>query len=216
MKRRSNWLTHFFNLFTVVLGVYLAFYINEWSKDNQDQKEAQALMLSMIDDLEKDIKGYEGYHIPVNKAQRTSIDTAVEALLASDMETFSESLSQVLAVENYAPTKTTYSSMKAAGKLGLFDDLSLQSAISNYYEGLVVESEFKGTYQADYFTGKVLDWVAENIDLLTMEFIHENDLTVFQNRLLIYQSLIDQKVSSYEEILENSKALKAKIEEHLN
>jgi hypothetical protein len=216
MKKRNHWLNHFFNLFTVVLGVYLAFYINEWSKDNAARKEANVLMQSLIDDLASDIEVYEAYHVPTNKGQLASIERVIEAMLGNDEEAFNVGLSEVLAVENYVPTSTTYTSMKAAGKLGLIEDLELQSDLSRYYEGIVVESEKKGQYQADYFTEMVLGWVTNNIDLLTMEKRREVDLMVFRNRLLIYQSLIDQKVSNYEEIITKSKSLKATIESHLH
>jgi hypothetical protein len=74
MKRKINWLNHFFNFLAVILGVYLAFYINERAKMNEDKKEAILLMTSLVDDLEQDIKIYQEYQIPVNTQIQQNVE----------------------------------------------------------------------------------------------------------------------------------------------
>ena len=64
MKRKYNWMNHFFNFLAVILGVYLAFYLSERSKINQERKESMILMNSLVNDLSDDIKTYESYQIP--------------------------------------------------------------------------------------------------------------------------------------------------------
>ncbi|MCO6477573.1 MAG: hypothetical protein J5I94_13160 [Phaeodactylibacter sp.] len=44
MKGKYNWLNHLLNFVAVILGVYLAFYINEKAKANQDKNESLLLM----------------------------------------------------------------------------------------------------------------------------------------------------------------------------
>jgi hypothetical protein len=62
-----------FNFFAVILGVYLAFFINERAKRNQDKRESLIIMQSLINDLSGDIKTYETYQIPVNLQQTDEI-----------------------------------------------------------------------------------------------------------------------------------------------
>ena len=66
MKRTYHWLNHVLNFLAVILGVYLAFYINERAKVNQDRKESRLLMNSLMEDLSEDIRVYEEYQIPAN------------------------------------------------------------------------------------------------------------------------------------------------------
>jgi len=212
MKRKQNWLNHLFNFLAVILGVYLAFYINERAQINQDQNESIMLMNSLLADLSKDIKAYEEYQIPVNKQYQQNVERLLSSLMTNDMDEIGEKISDVLGVENFTPSTSTYSSIKASGKLGLIDDLELQKMLTDYYEGLAVESIRKGEYQVDFFTGELMSWLTNNVDLTDMQLIHTNELIVFRNKLIIYGSLINQKVESYEMIVEDSKKLQFQIE----
>ena len=212
MKRKQNWLNHLFNFLAVILGVYLAFYINERAQINQDQNESMMLMNSLLADLSKDIKAYEEYQIPVNKQYQQNVERLLSSLMTNDMDEIGEKISDVLGVENFTPSTSTYSSIKASGKLGLIDDLELQKMLTDYYEGLAVESIRKGEYQVDFFTGELMSWLTNNVDLTDMQLIHTNELIVFRNKLIIYGSLINQKVESYEMIVEDSKKLQFQIE----
>jgi len=212
MKKKHNWLNHLFNFLAVILGVYLAFYINERAQINQDQNESMMLMNSLLADLSKDIKAYEEYQIPVNKQYQQNVERLLSSLMTNDMDEIGEKISDVLGVENFTPSTSTYSSIKASGKLGLIDDLELQKMLTDYYEGLAVESIRKGEYQVDFFTGELMSWLTINVDLTDMQRIHTNELIVFRNKLIIYGSLINQKVESYEMIVEDSKKLQFQIE----
>ena len=90
--------------------------------------------------------------------------------------------------------------------------LFLQKALSNYYEGLVFESQKKGEYQVAYFTSEILNWLTTNFDLMDVKIVQKDDVIILRNKLLIYESLIAQKVNSYETIVEDSKKLKSQIE----
>lgn len=211
MRRRQNWFNHFVNLMAVVLGVYLAFYINERAQENAEQREVVLLMHSLLNDLSGDERIYEEFEIPSNVEQQEMLNTLLEALINEDMDLLPELLSAALVVENFAPTTTTYTSMKSAGKLGLIHDLELQKKLSEYYEGLAIESIKKGDFQVEFFTGEILPWMTDNVDLMSMQVLNFDALIVLRNKLIIYQSLIDQKVSNYKDLAENSKLLKEHI-----
>jgi len=66
--------------------------------------------------------------------------------------------------------------------------------------------------QVDFFTGELMTWLTTNVDLTDMQLIHSDELIVFKNKLIIYGSLINQKVESYEMIVEDSKKLQLQIE----
>ena len=215
MRRKYHWLNHVLNFLAVILGVYLAFYINEKAKANQDRKESRLLMNSLLEDLSEDIRVYEEYQIPVNTQHRQNVESLLSLLSTDEPEGLDSQLPTIFQVENYAPATSTYSSMKAAGKLGLMDDLALQKALVDYYEGLVPESEKKGEYQVDFFTNELLTWLTNNVDMLNMEVLNKGELTVLRNKLIIYESLIDQKVKTYEMIVEDSRELKQRIESTL-
>lgn len=212
MKKKYDWLNHVFNFLAVILGVYLAFYMNERAKMNEDRKESLILMHSLIDDLSEDITVYEEYQIPVNVRYLQDVEKFLNEFSADSLENLDGHLSTIFQIENFAPTTSTYSSMKSSGKLRLIEDLSLRKKMTDYYDGLVLESRAKGEYQVDYFTNELLIWFARNVDLSTLEILNKDELLILRNKLLIYASLIDQKVKSYEMTVASSRELKLHIE----
>lgn len=212
MKRKSNWSNHLFNFLAVILGVYLAFYINEKAKQNQDRNESVVLMNSLVGDLSEDIRVYEEFQIPLNRQHQQNVGKFLEMLLTDSLEGINAQLPTIMQVENFSPTTSTYSSMKSSGKLRLIEDLTLQKKLTDYYDGLAVESQMKGEYQVDYFTNELLAWLTNNVDLAVMEILNKDDLILLRNKLIIYESLIAQKVNAYEMIVESSKELKLSIE----
>lgn len=216
MKKKYHWLNHVFNFLAVILGVYLAFYMNERAKTNQDKKESKVFIQSLIEDLNKDISVYEDYQIPENTKIQQDVDKLLQMLVSEDAKDIKEQLPNVLQVENYSPTTSTYTSMKSSGKLSLLNNLQLQKDLSDFYEGLVIETQLKGQYQVDYFTSDILKWFTENVDILDMQLLEQDNLIVFRNKLLIYQSLIEQKIASYNMVVRDSKVLKSQIESIIN
>lgn len=212
MKRNYNWLNHVFNFLGVILGVYLAFYINERAKINEDRNESRLLMQSLVNDLTEDISTYEKYQIPENIQHQQNIGDLLQSLLTDSIERAEGQLAVIFQIENFAPTTSTYSSMKSAGKLRLIEDLALRKKLADYYEGLAVESVRKGEFQVDFFSNELMTWLTNNADLVEMAILNKNEVIVLRNKLIIYESLIAQKVKSYEMLVEESKKLKMRIE----
>ena len=215
MKNRKDWVNHIFNFIAVILGVYLAFFLNEKSANNKEIKESQLLMNSIITDLSEDIKTYEDYHIPENIRQQENLKKLMELLAKDSISNIEKELFVVFQVENYTPTMSTYNSMKSSGKLGLIDDFGLRKELNEYYEGLVLESVKKGEFQVEYFTNELLRWLTDNVDLMEMKLLREDDLIGLRNKIIVYESLVGQKINSYKLVTEDSKKLKLSIESKL-
>ncbi|MDT0538605.1 hypothetical protein [Croceitalea sp. P059] len=215
MRKRKEWVNHILNFIAVILGVYLAFFLNEKSTINKEIKEGQQLMNSLITDLSEDITTYEEYHIPINIKQQENLRKLIELLSKDKLSNIEKELFTVFQVDNFTPTKTTYSSMKSSGKLKLIDDLSLRKKIDDYYEGIVLESVKKGDFQVEYFTNELLKWLTGNVDLMEMTLLRKDDLIGLRNKIIVYESLVKQKVNAYQLVVEESKKLKLNLESQL-
>lgn len=212
MKKRYNWSNHLLNFISVILGVYLAFYVDARGKAREDRREGQLLMQSMVNDLKADIKSYETYQIPFNTNYQESLDSILLFLVSKNVEGIESQLPSILQVENYAPNISIYNSMKSAGKLRLIEDVQLQKSLSDFYDGTAQECISKNDIQADYFLNEVMSWLRLNTDLMQMKLLPDRELLVLQNTLMIYQSLVNQKVRQYGLVVEESKALQEQIE----
>ncbi|MEL7147317.1 MAG: DUF6090 family protein [Bacteroidota bacterium] len=215
MGIKNKWQNPVLNFLAVILGVYLAFYINENAKSNNDRKESFIWLKSLQTDLTDDIRSYEEYQIPVNKQHLQNVDTLLNALATVPQPETASLLGAIFDVQNYAPVTSTYSSMKASGKFALIEDMALKKQLTDYYESTVSESMAKGRFQVDYFTDELLVWMTNHADLQTMSFRADTDFTVLKNKLLIYSGAIEQKVENYERIVQESKALSDAINTYL-
>lgn len=74
-----------------------------------------------------------------------------------------------------------------------------------------MECDKKNEIQVDYFMNEVMSWLTANVDLMEMRFFDPDDLTVLRNKLLIYGSLVAQKVKSYEQVLAESRELREQL-----
>jgi hypothetical protein len=211
MQRKNNWSNHLLNFLAVILGVYLAFYINEKAKEKGDRERAMYLKRSLIEDLNSDINTFETYQIPFNQRQSNELDSLLEALMSNNQANIARFLSGVLLIENYTPTTTTYASMMASDQIKLIDDWKLQKDLSSFYEGLAIECQKKSELQVDYFIDNLMKWLTANADLTTMQINAGADLKVLINHLIIYQSFLSQKVDNYQMILVKSNAIKNQL-----
>jgi len=111
MRKKYKGLNHLFNFLSVILGVYLAFYINERAKISQDRKEGAILMNSLMNDLSEDIRLYENFEIPENIRIQGNVDSMISLISSKNIKAIEGQLLNILEVENFAPTTSTYSSI---------------------------------------------------------------------------------------------------------
>ncbi len=207
MKTNHVWLGHVLNFLAVILGVYLAFAINEQSKQAGELKEARQLMGAMAAELEDDTRTYREYHIPINQQYEQTLDSLILALVDEDVARAEEFLPALFQIENYVPNASVYNSMKSSGKIRLIEDLELQKKMSDFFDGTVLECTAKNELQADFFLDNLIPWLLENSDLLEMSLDNTEDLRTLKNLLLTYQSLVSQKTSHYQLIAKTSQEL---------
>ncbi len=216
MKKEINYTNHLFNFIAVILGVYLAFYMNDSSKKYQDKKESILLMQSLATELREDIETYKNYQIPENKSHQQSLNKLITALTEKNNDKVNEYLSAIFKVENYTPTTSTYSSIKASGKFRLIESFELRKRISDFYEGQAIEGTKKGEFQIEYFKTELIPWVTTHMNLSEMTFLNNTENIILKNKLIIYESLLAQKVESYKTIVKESEELKTKIDSILS
>ncbi len=216
MKRKRNLSNHLLNLLAIVLGVYLAFFINEKAIASKNKKESKTLMVSILNDLSTDIEVYDEYQIPINLNYQKNINELLKVVLEEDYEEINTQLPNLFQIENYSPTSSTYNSMKFSGNVRLINDLYLMKKLNEYYDGVALECIKKNEIQVEYFMEELIAWLSENADFSEMKIRDEIDLIIFKNKLMIYKSIVDQKVKNYQLVLSESKDLNHSIDSILS
>ncbi|MEL6557222.1 MAG: DUF6090 family protein [Bacteroidota bacterium] len=216
MMIKTTWVNHILNFVAVILGVYIAFHISERAKESGEKEESIALMKALLDDLQSDLTTYTDYQIPFNKQYEEQVDSLLLALTNNDTDEIHAKLFQIFQVNNYNPTSTTYNSIKSSGKIRLINDLSLQRKLSDFYDGAAIECENKNQIQVDFFMQELVTWMTVNTDLYETTINKEADMIVLRNKLIVYTSLVAQKIEQYENIAEDITQLKAQLEATVN
>lgn len=212
IKVNNKWSNHLLNFLTVILGVYLAFYINEKAKFSAEKKEGLLLMNSIMNDLSTDIDAYNNYQIPVNTKHQENLDSLLIVLSTNELTNVNDHLPYIFQIENYSPTASTYNSMKFSGKTKLIKNQNILNKLNDFYDGLALECVQKNKVQVDFFMNELLKWLSLNADLVEMELLNKEGLIVLRNKVLIYKSLIDQKIENYKMIVDESNHLKGQLD----
>lgn len=209
--KNVNWLNHFLNFIAVILGVFLAFYISARSEAAKDQVELNEILSSLIEELNDDIRTFNSYQIPKNEMQVEAIGILVENIINSEADSIDSQLSISLEVQNYSPASPTYHSITSTGKINLINDLDTRKALSMYYDEMGQESLKKGELQVEFFLNQILPWMIENTNMLDVQLDEMAGNIQFANRLILYSTLIDNKVEDYRIIHETAEDLKQKL-----
>lgn len=209
-----NWADQILNFVGVIFGVLLAFYIAELDNTRHERKELHIIVESLIEDLEDDRNTYED-QIPDNEQHAMQIERLMKGIQERQPDSIARYLEYLYSADNYSPTSTTYMSVVSSGKLDLIENLSLKKKLSNYYDNLAVEAEFRAKFQVDYLFEHIIPWVVVNIDTAGDPIGQLMGQFQLANHLLWYQGLILNKVDIYKDIEVSARVLTADLERFL-
>lgn len=216
MKRKSTWHHHLFNFLAVILGVYLAFFINEKAQLNKQKAEVKKMMQSIVSELESDIEIYENYHLPKQEKFKNQLLDLIPLCHRDSLVPLTENLPIILEVDNYLPNTATYSSLKSSGKFNLIQNIEVIQKLSSYYEGSAAETIAKSDFQVDFFSTYLLPWCMQHVAIENFEITTTDQLPQLKNYILVYQSLVEQKTASYKILTREAKALIAQIQAEID
>ncbi len=214
--KHINWLDHFFNIVAVILGVSLAFIVNDRAEQSKLRKEKDLLLNEIISDLEEDLEVFQDYQIPDNEDQITKLDSIVSLISNRSISDDHIDLFQgAIGINNYAPTNTMFRELAKSSKIDFISNREVRNDLMTYYDVDGIEAEFRNKMQIKFYEEQLLPWLMDNvlIDDPEMDKIGQFE---FKNRLIIYRSLIQNKVRQYRRLLtegeELSKLLREEIE----
>ncbi len=209
-----NWPDQILNFIGVIFGVLLAFYIAELDNTRQERKELRIIVESFIEDLKDDQDTYR-VQIPDNEVHAMGIERLMTGIQEEQPDSIAKYLDYLYSADNYSPTSTTYISVVSSGKLDLIENLSLKKKLSNYYDNLATEAEFRGKFQIDYLFEHIIPWVVANIDTAGDPVGQIMGQYQLSNHLQWYQGLILNKVNMYQDISVSANALTGDLKHFL-
>ena len=130
-----NWKDHIINLFVVIIGISVAFYLEGYRVERQEAKLEKLYIENLKEDLNTDLKLIDTLgHI--NKRLNKALIRLTEVSTGSEVP--SDSLMyymfSILYNPPFDPQNTTYESMKNSGQLSLISKFEVRTKLTKLYE----------------------------------------------------------------------------------
>ena len=130
------WLDKLVDLLVVILGISIAFGIDNWAEGRKDAQTKQRYLVSLQSDLRKDSLGLQSALTQIH-AYQTTLDTLF-ALTSRRNEEEAEVIAQMMLqlgqTGQFTPEDYTYRALQQTGDISLLDNDSLQIALSRLYD----------------------------------------------------------------------------------
>ncbi len=127
-----NWKDHFINLFVVILGISVAFYLESWRENQNVLQQEKAFLVELERSLEQDSILLDTL-ISINEFQQVTLTRLLrkESITSDSVGYFIYNIFYNLP---FAPQKAVYESMKASGGIQSLKDFELAARIMELYE----------------------------------------------------------------------------------
>jgi hypothetical protein len=150
--KRQDWALVGIEFVLVVVGVLLAFQINEWASEREARNERNAATERLLEEAEQNV----AYVRLGMSLQQKSIDELGYALgqvqagqwRTADQQRMVSGLQAVTMVLPLAPPSAVYDDLLASGVFGKIGDVRLRSAIARYRATLKFHDDVVGYFRA--------------------------------------------------------------------
>ncbi len=210
-KKKSSLKNYFIELLVVVIGISIAFAIDKYAEGLKEDKEMTIALRSVADDLERDIKAFEGSQIPNNQNRVDELDFILEKLRNEELKNDSLHLllRRMLGSANSRLTIATYETLKSSGKLDNIPNTKLKKLIVSHYEGNYNQSDYLSKSNIAY-SEKLRDYISLNSSALFNNDFSERKLVTdpsFRNMISVWRGMIRFKVAEYKRMAESSRVV---------
>ena len=214
MKNKINWRYAFGELLIVIIGITIAFALNNWATGIKNKKVEKEYLLSIQSDLDKDIEDLDS-----NIAQLDIRIQYISSLLPylgngrPGGDTLVMRLFRYVDPLNFNPSEITIQSMKFSGDLKLIKDIELKNEIIEHYktyEGVDDQIKRHETFARDFVAKYFMDHIdfARLRSGLELEFLHD---PYFRNMIYSLYGIFNLEKQAHQSALLSAKQLKSNL-----
>ena len=197
----------------VVIGILIALQINNWNEQKNEEKNANVLAQSMLDDLVKDTIALRSA-IDFNNKKLEIINNFI-SILHTQRETWDETefykhMYKVFETFPFSQTDGTYSQMKSSGTLRFFnqDLVNKMNAFDNQLKKTLYRDELieKAEWELVPFASTILNFEVTGELRFNKPITHEtyikiddqNTKDIFINKVLTVKIMMGRTLQEYE------------------
>jgi len=213
----------------VVIGILIALQINNWNEQKNEEKNANVLAQSMLDDLVKDTVALRSA-IDFNTKKLEIIDNFINNL-HTPRETWDETdfymhMYKVFETFPFSQTDGTYTQMKSSGTLRFFnqDLVNKMNAYDNQMKKTLYRDELieKAEWELVPYASTILNFEVTGELRFNKPITHEtyikideqNTKDIFINKVLTVKIMMGRSLQEYEKQLKLGNDLIAELKLH--
>ncbi len=209
--KKINWLDHFINLIVVIVGITIAYSLNNYNEAKKSKELQDVYIESMIADIDKDISELDSLVI---SDQQDSV--LFSRIMVSNKQPLSKdstniAVASLARLNSFYSRNITYESVKSSGKFELLS-LKLRIDIIEFYHKAYEQIEEIESYYKMSFDNQIIPFLIEDAfsgnDGLNISKLNSDK---FRTILGVHFSYLSQKIAAYKE----GKRLALKLKEEL-
>ena len=210
---KVDWRSKFIDLLIVIVGISIAYKLNTWNESIQSKIEFNNYLESFYEENSTNMSQLNSA-LAFSKTHKSNIDTLQQILLSNN---YSDSRIETLAsnlmiLTTYSPSTTTMENIIASGEFELIKDIELRTRIIKTY------NSYKSTKQLEDL---ITDYVGQYVTPYFFEHVRFSDFSStdtefikdpqFENIVIGYGVLLNQKIQGYQSNLEKVNELNKKL-----
>lgn len=136
MLKKINWRYALGEIVIVIIGITIAFALNNWASNSKERKVRQQYLQSLEADLLAE-KDHLSENITAFQSKIDDVKVILPCLYGRQegRDTIAPKVFSLAELVNFKPNDLTYKTLINSGDLTLFDDLEFRKALESHYAG---------------------------------------------------------------------------------
>ncbi|KAA3599124.1 MAG: hypothetical protein DWQ06_10930 [Calditrichaeota bacterium] len=189
--KEINWLKYTIELLVVILGVSIAFMLDNWKENKKNIELEKNFLSSFQNDLGKDNKDLENV-ISFEEKSLNELKNVIKKYAkgeeVSENELFSV-FQSMLSFSFIKANNNTFEFVKNSGHLAIIKNYRLKESFVAYYQKQS-EVKYLEKFQSDYVNSFFLPFLNKNFDILAQEIPNKEILNSMEMKNIITGLLV--------------------------
>jgi hypothetical protein len=210
---KIDWKAIIIELLIVIIGISIAFKLNNWNESKKTELEVKEYIRSFYDENHANQESLISA-LKFTKSNKTGIDTLKVILLSKNKsdERIKSLIANMMGIANYTPLTTTMQNISSSGEFDLIKDIELRKDLIETYSAYKRTAKLE-TIISDYINDYVTPFLFENLLFSDFSYLNGDFIKdpIFENIVIGYDVLLNQLINGYEQNLIKLNELNEKL-----
>jgi hypothetical protein len=208
-KLKIDWKSKLIDLLIVVIGITIAFQLNNLNESNKSKTKEKDYLKSFYEE-NRDNESNLSLALEFALKTKNDIDSLKQILLSKDYQDdrIKNLSASMMALSDFNPSLITMENITASGDFELISNFEYREKLIDTYNFYQTTSQLEGIL-SDYVNQYITPFFFENVRFSDFTSLKENFIkkSEFENIVIGYDALLTQKIKGYEVNLEKLKEL---------